>query len=100
MALISFDASNWLGIEIDVYGKSNEYDMRLRTSELTRPWQSYRQSFTVEPHWKTVQLSFGQFEPHRTGKPLNIRRLRRLGLVAIGKAFSADLALGRIGFFA
>jgi len=96
----SFDASSWLGIEIDVYGKSADYDMRIRTSELTRPWQSYRQNFTVEPHWETVRLFFGQFEPHRTEKPLNIHRLRRLGLVAIGRAFLPDLALGRISFFA
>ena len=96
----SFDASGWLGIEIDVYGKSDEYDFRLRTAELFEPWQSYRQSFAVEPNWKTVRLSFGQFEPHRTEKRLDIRRLRRLGLVAIGKAFTADLALGGIRFFA
>jgi hypothetical protein len=96
----TFDASGWMGIEIDVYGKSDEYDVRLRTSELTQPWQSYRQTFTVEPNWKTVRLSFDQFKPYRTEKPLNIRLLRRLGVVAIGRAFSADLALGGIRFFA
>ena len=96
----TFDASGWLGIEIDAYGRSDKYDLRLRTAELDQPWQSYRQTFALEPNWKTIQLSFGQFEPHRTEKRLNIRRLRRLGLVAIGKDFSADLALGGIRFFA
>ena len=96
----TFDASGWLGFEVDVYGKSDEYDFRLRTSELTQPWQSYRQSFVVEPCWKTNRLPFDQFKPHGIEKPLNVRLLRRLGLVAIGRAFSADLALGGIRFFA
>jgi len=95
-----FDASGWLGFEIDVYGKSDEYDFRLRTSELSQPWQSYRQSFVAEPHWETVRLPFDQFKPHRIDKPLNVRLLRRLGLVAIGKAFSVDLGLGGIRLFA
>ncbi len=95
----TFDASGWLGFEIDVLGKSDVYDFRLRTSELTQPWQSYRQSFTAEPNWKTIQLSFDGFRAHRTDKPLNISLLRRLSLVAIGRAFSADLALGGIRFF-
>jgi hypothetical protein len=96
----TFDATGWLGFEIDVYGKSDEYDFRLRTSELGQPWQSYRQSFVAEPHWKTVRLPFDQFKPHRIDKPLNLRLLRRLGLVAFGRAFSADLALGGIRLFA
>lgn len=96
----TFDASGWIGFEIDVYGKCAEYDFRLRTSELTRPWQSYRQSFVAEPHWETVRLLFDKFKPYRIEKPLNVRLLRRLGLVAIGRAFSADLALSGIRFFA
>lgn len=96
----TFDATGWLGFEIDVYGEREEYDFRLRTSELTQPWQSYRHSFAVETNWKTVRISFDRLKPHRTEKPPSIRRLRRLGLVAIGKAFSADLALGGIRLFA
>jgi hypothetical protein len=93
------DAGNWNGVEVDVYGKPCEYELRLRTSDLPERWQSYRQAFTVETSWKTVKLPFDQFVPHRTEFPLNIHRLRRLGLVAIGRAFSVDLALGGIRFF-
>ena len=93
------DAQNWNGIEVDVYGKACEYELRLRTSDLPQRWQSYRQAFTVETSWKTVKLPFDKFELHRTETPLNILRLRRLGLVAIGRAFSVDFALGGIRFF-
>jgi len=94
------DASDWLGIEIDVFGDGEEYGLHLRTADLTRPWQSYRQSFRAEPSWKTIQLAFEQFTPHRTETLLNIRRLRRIGVVAIGRAFAADLSVGGIRFFA
>ena len=96
----SVDASAFQGIELDVYGLNEEYSLRLRTSDLTKPWQSYRASFIAEPKWKTVRLPFARFEKHRTDSALDVSRLRRVGLVAIGRAFSADLALGGIRFFA
>src|SRR5271165_344045 len=41
------DASAWSGIELDVFGKGEEYGVHLRTDALTRPWQSYRQIFSA-----------------------------------------------------
>ena len=35
-----FDGSTYHGIQVDVLGNDNVYDLRLRTSDLTRPWQS------------------------------------------------------------
>lgn len=93
------DASAWSGIELDAYGDGQDYGMHLRTSDLTRPWQSYRQSFRALPEWQTIRLPFAGFSAHRTEVPLDLRRLRRLGLVAIGRAFSADLAIGGLRFF-
>jgi hypothetical protein len=93
-----FDASAWSGIEIDVFGNAEAYSVHLRTDALTRPWQSYRQSFTADAEWRTVQLAFDQFIPHRMDLLLDTRRLRRIGLVAIGRAFLADLALGGLRF--
>ena len=93
------DVSAWQGIELDVLGQGEEYSLRLRTSELTHPWQSYRQSFIAEPQWQTIKLGFDGFEPHRTDMPLNLHALRRLGLVAIGRVLSADLALAGLRFF-
>jgi Complex I intermediate-associated protein 30 (CIA30) len=95
----TFDGSAWIGIELDVLGNGEEYNVHLRTLDLTRPWQSYRHGFKAATSWQTVGLPFGSFMPHRTDAPLDLRRLRRVGLVAIGRAFSADLALGGIRFF-
>jgi hypothetical protein len=93
------DAGTWRGIELDVLGNGQEYGVHLRTLDLTRPWQSYRQSFIAKPHWQTVKLSFEDFVAHRTETLLDLSRLRRLGIVAIGRAFTADLALSGVRFF-
>ncbi len=92
------DANAWSGLELEVFGNGEEYGVHLRTDALTRPWQSYRQIFTAHAEWRTVQLPFDHFVPHRTDIPLDTHRLRRIGVVAIGRAFSADLALGGLRF--
>jgi hypothetical protein len=94
------DASDWRGVEIDVHGNGEEYALHLRTAGLMLPWQSYRQSFKAEPRWQTLRLRFANFAPYRTDTPLDLRTLRRIGVVAIGRAFHADLAVGGLRFFA
>jgi hypothetical protein len=37
--------------------------------------------------------------PYRLTEPLDVRRLRRLGLVAVGRAFHADLAASAVGLY-
>ncbi|MCW5737110.1 MAG: CIA30 family protein [Enhydrobacter sp.] len=95
----TLDARTWQGLEIDVYGAPESYSLHLRTTDLDRPWQSYRLEFPVRPVWQSLRLPFRDFAPYRTETPLDLSRLRRLGIVAIGRAFSADLALGGIRFY-
>ena len=92
------DASGWHGVELDVFGNGEEYNIHLRTEELTQPWQSYRQSFRAGSQWQTVRFRFQDFVPYRTDIPLNIHRLRRIGIVAIGRAFSADVCVGGLRY--
>lgn len=92
------DASKFESLRLEVFGNSQSYGCHLRTSDVTRPWQSYRQSFMAPPKWTTVELKLKDFEPHRTEKAFAATKLRRLGLVAIGRAFEADLAVARISF--
>jgi hypothetical protein len=46
-----------------------------------------------------VRLPFAELQPHRIEKPLDLSRLRRLGLVAIGREMQADLCLARVTFY-
>ncbi|MEP6967938.1 MAG: CIA30 family protein [Pseudomonadota bacterium] len=92
------DASAWSGIELDVFGNGEGYGVHLRTDAVTRPRQSYRQIFRAHAEWRSVQLPFDDFVPYRTDILLDTHRLRRIGVVAIGRAFSADVALGGLRF--
>jgi tryptophan-rich sensory protein len=56
-------------------------------------------SFVTTPEWQTLQLPFAQFTPHRIDISLNTKRLRRIGLVAIGREFNANLAVARLAFY-
>lgn len=94
------DASGWAGIAVDICGPPEAYNLHLRTPDIIRPWQSYRHGFVTTPEWRTVSLPFAGFVAHRTDLTLDPTRLRRIGIVAIGRAFRADLALAGISFYA
>ena len=59
----------------------------------------YRAGFIAEAEWPEIRLPFASFEPYRLTEPLDVGHLRRLGLVAIGRAFHADLAVSTIGIY-
>jgi hypothetical protein len=92
------DVISWTGLELDVFGNGETYAMHLRTADLSRPWQSYRQSFKTSPAWRTVELPFTDFVAHRTDVDLNARRLKRIGIVAIGRPFVADVSVGGVRY--
>lgn len=93
------DASGWSGLVLDICGNGETYGVHLRTDTLTRPWQSFRTAVTAGPGWQSVRLPFAGFAPHRTEAALDVSRLRRIGVVAIGRAFEADVALGRLALW-
>lgn len=93
------DCRGFTGLEVEVAGNGEPYGLHLRTADLSRPWQSYRQVFRAEPDWRTIKLPFAGFAPHRTEAAFHPGRIRRLGLVAIGRVFEADLALAAIRFY-
>jgi hypothetical protein len=94
-----FDASTFSGICLEVRGNNEQYSIHLRTSDNIRSWQSYRAQFTATPSWKTINLPFSIFTPHRLEIPIDTQQLRRIGIVAIGRTFYADLAVSKLSFF-
>lgn len=95
----AIDASEWAGIEIEVVGNDEPYNLHLRTADVAHPWQSWRLSFVATPEWRTLRLPFVEFEKHRIEAPLDLSTLRRIGIVAIGRAYHADIAIGGIRFW-
>lgn len=83
----ALDFTAYDGIELDVIGNGETYNAHLRTGDVTRPWQSYRLSFAAPHQWTSARLPFAEFEPYRIGTPLDLTKLKRLGIVAIGRKF-------------
>lgn len=94
-----FDASAFAGIALDVRGNGETYDLRLRTDALTRPWQSFQTAFIAPAEWTTIQLPFTAFAPHRTEATFDPARLRRVGILAIGREMQADIAVAGVRLY-
>jgi len=95
-----FDASGFDGVELELRGNGEVYDLRLRTDALTRPWQSFRTDIAAPADWTVLRVPFTAFEAHRTEAAFDPSRLRRVGILAIGRAFSADVSVRSFGFYA
>ncbi|MDX2314265.1 MAG: CIA30 family protein [Gammaproteobacteria bacterium] len=93
------DVSGYTGVRLVVRGNGEKYSVHLRTLDNVRPWQSYRAHFTAGTDWQTIDLPFETFESYRLETPLDVTSLRRIGLVAIGRAFHADLAVCKLAFY-
>lgn len=96
---VAADASGYHGILLSVYGNDQEYNLHLRTGDAWLPWQSYRATFSAPARWQTVRLPFTEFDGYRTWKDIDLKRLERIGIVAIGRAFFADLCIGELAFY-
>lgn len=94
-----FDAIGFTGIKLVVRGNNEPYGLHLRTTDLERPWQSYRQTFVASEKWQILKFPFDQFEQYRTDRKLDLSKLRRLGIAAIGKEFSADVSVARVSLY-
>ncbi len=94
----SVDASGWTAIAFAAIGAGEEYNVHLRTDAVTRPWQSYRHSFIASQAWTEITLPFADFTPHRLDAPFDPATLRRIGIVAIGRAFEADITVRDLRF--
>ena len=92
-------AGEYEGLVIDVLGNGEAYNLHLRQDGLWLPWQAFRASFATSQEWQTLYLPFSEFEAHATRAQLKPDRLKRIGLVAIGRDFPADVCLGRIGYY-
>lgn len=94
-----FDASPYDGIELSVSGNNERYNTHLRTTDLWFPWQSYRFSFEATADWQIIRVPFTSLEAYRTTAKFHKNKLKRIGLVGIGRNFQADLCVASIKFY-
>lgn len=94
-----FDATDYSGIELEVAGNNESYNIHIRTSGLWFPWQSYRFIFQATTEWKTLRFPFAEIKPYKTNKRFQQHRLKRIGLVGIGRDFHADLCVASVKLY-
>ena len=94
-----FDATTYTGIEIEVSGNGESYNIHFRTDGLWFPWQSYRYSFTTSPDWQTYRIPFTHLMKYKTFSDFSKDEIVRIGLVAVGRDFKADVRLASIKFY-
>lgn len=92
----SFDASAWQGLRIKVRGTPGPYYLHLRTRQTWQPWQYYRAPIEVSSAWSEQFIPFTAFEGRATGRRLDVRALKSVGVVAYGEAFDAELEVARL----
>jgi hypothetical protein len=95
----NFDASAFAGIVMEVAGNNEDYNIHIRTTDLWFPWQSYRASFKATSDWQTVRIPFADLDAYKTPQKFRQDRLKRIGLVGIGRDFHADLCLATIRLY-
>ncbi len=93
------DAGAFAGVRLVVRGNGEAYNLHLKTAATSMPWQSYRAGFTAGDTWQEVRLPFGSFAPHRLVPALDVTRLKRLGIVAIGRTMRAELCVAELGLY-
>lgn len=93
------DASGFSGIGFEVRGNGEDYQVALRTTDLARPWHSYRAGFVAGPEWQRIDIPFSAFSPNNTDVPFDARKLRRVGILAVGRAMSVDISVRAICLF-
>jgi hypothetical protein len=93
------DASAFTGVRLIVRGNGAEYNLHLKTTAVRLPWQSYRAGFGTGPDWTEIRLPFRAFEPYRLSPSLDPAQLKRIAVVAIGRAMKAEVCLAEIGFY-
>jgi len=91
--------SQFDGLYLDVFGNGEGYNLHLRTSQLWLPWQSFRSGFRAEPGWQRLLFSFSDFQSYRTFVRLNVSKLKRIVVVAIGREFEAQVCVRSFGFY-
>ncbi len=95
----TLDASAFTGLRLLVRGNGASYNLHLKTPASMLPWQSYRAEFDADADWREIRVPFASFKPHRLQAALDARRLRRLGIVAIGRAMQADVCIAELGLY-
>ena len=92
-------SADYQGLFIELAGNAHDYNLHVKTAQLTRPWQSFRCTLSVGPQWTRFVVPFAQLLAHRTQAELQPAEIKSVAVVAIGQEFEVDVCVRRCGFF-
>ncbi|ART80115.1 CIA30 family protein [Oceanisphaera avium] len=92
-------SADYKGLFIELAGNSHHYNLHVKTTQLTRPWQSFRYTLAVAPHWTRFIVPFEQLLAHRTETEFQQTEINSVAVVAIGEEFEVEICVRRFGFY-
>lgn len=92
-------SADYQGLFIELIGSTHDYNLHIKTKQLTRPWQSFRCTLPVTPQWTRFIVPFEQLLAYRTEAEFQSTAINSVAVVAIGKEFDVDVCVRRFGFF-
>jgi hypothetical protein len=95
----SWSGADYQGVFIELCGAAHEYNLHVKTSQLDKPWQSFRSALQVSAQWTRFIVPYEQLHAHRTTAQLEPGAIKSVAVVAIGAAFDVDVCVRRFGFF-
>lgn len=95
----SLDASSFEGVRLTIKGNGEPYAVHLRSNQTFLPWHYYAATFETTGDWQTIEIPFKDFKPDKGKKPLNTKKLKRIGIVAAFKAMEAQLDITRVELY-
>lgn len=90
---------DYAGLFIELCGAAHDYNLNVKTSQLDKPWQSFRATLQVKPQWTRFVVPYADLRPHRTEAELDPTRIRSVAVIGIGTAFDVDVCVRRFGFY-
>jgi len=93
------DGSAWRGIELDLFGNDEDYNVHLRTPDCRWYDHSYRHTVHAVREWRRIRIPWEGFAPNGLDAPLATARLQRVALLGWMRDFEADVALSSIALY-
>lgn len=89
----------YTGIELEVLGNNESYNVHLKQRGMFLPWQSFRSTLVAKDEWQQVKVPFASFTPYKTSQKLKPEKINQLAIVGIGREFNADVCLATIRLY-
>lgn len=93
------DFSGFTGIELEVFGNNERYNVHLKQRGMFLPWQSLRSGFLAKDEWQQIKVPFDSFTAYKTSQILKPEKINQLAIVGIGRDFQADVCVAAIRLY-